>query len=180
MTLSSDQATESLKEIDRTERRSAQAYRYAYSSPFFVVWGVIWVAGYGGSDLYPHDAGSIWMALTVLGFLGSVAIGRQRARIGQQHPGMNRYASWRFLASFITMGCFVMATFALFGHAGWRQQAAFVPLLIAMFYTLVGLWAGLRFVIAGIAVAVLTMGGFFFLPAHFLLWMAAVGGGALI
>ena len=50
MTLSSDQAAESLKEIDRTGRRSAQAYGYANASPFFVIWGVIWMFGYTGSD----------------------------------------------------------------------------------------------------------------------------------
>jgi hypothetical protein len=52
--------------------------------------------------------------------------------------------------------------------------------LASLFYVLIGLWAGMRFVITGIAVAALTLGGFFYLPAHFLLWMAAVGGGALI
>ena len=180
MTLSSEQAAESLKEIDRTGLRSAQAYRYAHASPFFVMWGMIWVTGYGGSDLYPHYAGAIWIVLTIVGLLGSIAIGQHCARIGEPHPGMNRDANWRFLASFLTIGCFVMATFALFGHTGWKQQAAFVPLVIAMFYTLVGLWAGLRFVITGIAVAALTLGGFYFLPAHFSLWMAGVGGGALV
>ena len=180
MTLSSDQAAENLKQIDRTRQRSAEAYRYAHASPFFVMWGAIWVAGYGSSDLYPRYAGTIWIALTVAGSLGSAAIGQYYARAGRRHRGSINRVNWRFLASFLTIGSFVMASFALFGHTGWRQQAAFVPLVIAMFYTLVGLWAGLRFVITGIAVAALTLGGFFFLPAHFLLWMAAVGGGALV
>jgi len=67
MTLSSDQAAESLKEIDRTGRRSAQAYGYANASPFFVMWGVIWMIGYTGSDLYRHYANLLWTVLTLAG-----------------------------------------------------------------------------------------------------------------
>ncbi len=59
-------------------------------------------------------------------------------------------------------------------------MGAFVPMLIAAFYTIVGMWAGWRFSAIGIGLAVLTMAGFFLLNAHFLLWMAVVGGGALI
>lgn len=178
MSLSSDQAAESLKEIDRTGQRSRLAHRYAHSSPFFIMWGVIWMVGYSATDFYPRYAGPLWMALTVAGFLGSVALGRYRTRM--DHPGMTRNASWRFLGCFIAIACFVAATYAMFGHAGPRQQAAFIPLLMALFYVLIGLWAGTRFVITGIAVAALTLGGFFYLPAHFPLWMAAVGGGALV
>ena len=43
-----------------------------------------------------------------------------------------------------------------------------------------GIWRGLRFRYAGIAVGALTLGGWFWLPEYFLLWMAAVGGGSLI
>jgi hypothetical protein len=52
--------------------------------------------------------------------------------------------------------------------------------VVALAYVLTGLWSGLRFVVAGVAVAVLTLGGFFYLPQHFLLWEGFVGGGALI
>ena len=59
-------------------------------------------------------------------------------------------------------------------------QGAFVPLLVAMFYCLMGLWRGVRLLITGIVVAALTLIGFFYLPEYFMLWMAAVGGGSLI
>jgi len=180
MSLSQDQAAESLKEIDRTRRRSAQAWSYAHSSPFFIMWGVIWMVGYTATDFYPHYAGALWTVLMIVGFLGQMGIGRHRARGGQLHPGMNRYAGLRMLGSFLAIFGFVAATYAVFGHVGWKQQASFVPLLTALFYVLIGLWAGTRFVITGIAVAALTLGGFFYLPSHFLLWMAAVGGGALV
>jgi len=180
MTLSTDQAAESLKEIDRTRRRSATAYVYANSSPFFVMWGVIWMIGYTGTDLYPRYANPLWLALMLAGTLGTVLIGRTRAQAGQPHPGINRYAGIRFLASFVAIGAFIAATFAIFGHATHEQQAAFTPLIVALIYAVVGIWKGPRFLVTGIAVAALTVGGFFFMHEHFMLWMAAVGGGALV
>ena len=81
---------------------------------------------------------------------------------------------------FVAFGAFIAATYAVFGRVTPAQQAAFVPLIVALGYTLLGIWKGPRFLVTGIVIAVLTLGGFFFLHAHFLLWMAFVGGGALL
>jgi hypothetical protein len=49
-----------------------------------------------------------------------------------------------------------------------------------LFYFLSGLWIGSRLAVTGLALAVLTLVGYYLFPAYFLLWMAVVGGGALI
>ena len=63
-------------------------------------------------------------------------------------------------------------------HHGFDSTT--VPMVVATIYAVFGIWKGLRFLFAGIAVAALTLIGFFFLPQYFLLWMAAVGGGSLM
>ena len=85
MSLSPDQAAENLQEIERTGRRSAEAYEYAASSPQFILWGLIWMAGYAGSYLLPHYGfvGAInwlWLGLIVIGIAGSHILGRRRYR----------------------------------------------------------------------------------------------------
>lgn len=179
MSLSQDQAAESLKEIDRTTRRSALAYSYASTSPYLIMWGLLWMIGYSVSDLSPKLAGSLWMALLVVGIAGGMLIGRRQRTAGLSqamptHPGL------RFFVTFFAIGLFITATYAIFGHAGLRQQAAFVPLIVALIYSVMGIWKGPRFLVMGIVIAALTLGGFFFLKEHFLLWMAVVGGGALV
>jgi len=181
MSLTPDEAANSLKEIARTERRSASAYGYAHSSPYFVMWGVIWMIGYSGSDLFPHQAGLIWTVLTIVGIAGSMLIGRSRGRaFATRHPGREGESGWRFLATFFVIFLFIAATYAVMGHVTPAQQAALVPLMVAFFYALLGIWKGGRFLIAGAVIAALTLGGFFWLHEHFLLWMAGVGGGALV
>jgi hypothetical protein len=178
MTPHVDQAAENLKEIDRIGRRSALAYSYAHASPHLILWGAIWMVGYGSNDLYPRYAGVVWWVLSFIGFLGSMAIGRACHR--QDHSGTKRYSSVRYLATWLAIGVFMFATFTIFGHATPQQQAAFAPLIVALIYSVVGIWKGPRFLVTGIAVAALTLGGYYFLHQHFMLWMAAVGGSALV
>jgi hypothetical protein len=180
MSLTPGEAADSLKEIQRTQSRSASARGYANSSPFLIMWGVIWMIGYGTSDLAPRYSNGAWLLLIIAGFLGSMAIGRARAKGGDPHPGMNSKAGWRFAAMFIAIGVFITATYSIFGSATTAQQAAFSPLIVSLAYVIMGIWKGLRLAVTGIAIAALTLGGFFLLHQHFLLWMAVVGGGALV
>jgi hypothetical protein len=180
MEISPNQAAESLKAIDATTRRSAVAYSYAHSSPYFIMWGVIWMLGYGATDLWPHGGGAVWLPLTLVGVVGSFVIGRRQGSARYGHQGSTPASSWRFLAMFVAIFAFVAATETLFRPATQAQQAAFVPLLMSLAYVLVGIWRGPRYLITGIAVATLTLAGFYLLHEHFMLWMAGVGGGSLV
>ena len=75
---------------------------------------------------------------------------------------------------------FIGAIFATLGPVSGKQIGVFTPLLVGAVYAALGLWLGLRFVVTGVAITVLTLGGYFYLPEHFLLWMAFVTGGGLI
>ena len=174
-TLTPEQAALVLKEAGTTEKRSAEVYRYQRAAPHLLLWGIIWIAGYGGSDLLPRYAGWLWLGLLVIAMGVSMAIGRcaDAARLG---PRVN----WRYSATFVAIWCFFGATYSVLGPVNHLQQGAFPPLVVALAYVLVGLWSGLRFLAAGLIVAALTLGGFFYLPQHFLLWEGFVGGGALI
>lgn len=186
MTLSPSQASESLKDIEATERRSAQAFSYAKSSPYFILWGAIWMAGYAGSaalssDHPFHFAGAFWTALDIVGIAGSMVIGYRQNR-GQPADAEGRRKGMRYFASLGVVVLFFIAAMAVIGPIAPIRQAAFFPLVIAMFYAIMGLWGGTRFLVTGIGVTLLTLFGFFYLRdfALFCYWMAAIGGGALV
>jgi hypothetical protein len=178
MSLTPDQAADSLNEITRTGRRSAQAFGYASASPYFILWGVIWMVGYTGSDIVPHSGGPLWTGLTVLGGIGCAVIGRRQAAA---RGADGRASGVRMLATMAVIFVFMLALFAVIGRpANPMASAAIAPLVVAMFYALLGIWRGIRFMVAGAVVAALTLAGLFYLPQHFLLWMAAVGGGSMV
>jgi hypothetical protein len=186
MSLSPTEASEVLGQISRAERRSTEAFCYANASPGFILWGLVWVAGYSGTHLLlQQEAGFginwLWSGLTLIGVAGSWIIGHRQRRA--QHPGQSaegRAIGLRWLMTIAAFWLFVIATFTVMRPVNPAATGAFVPLLVALSYAIFGIWRGLRFLFAGIAVAALTLFGFFYLPGIYLLWMAFVGGGSLI
>ena len=187
MNLTPAEAADSLHQIENAGRRSAEVHAYANASPNFMLWGVVWMFGYAGSDLIPAFTGNtrsiswLWFGVTIIGVAGSMLIGRHQHRT--QHPGMRaagRAIGFRWGMTMFAAWIFVLASLAVFRPANPVASGAFIPLLMALIYAVYGIWSGLRFLYIGVAVAALTLGGWFYLPHHFLLWMAVVGGGSLV
>lgn len=181
MTLSPDQAADNLKQIARTEQRSSQARLYANASPGLILWGVIWMAGYAASDFLGQAAdwrgvNWLWSGLTVVGLAASFAIGRAQHRGEKRDPAIGL----RWGGTFLALWLFAVATMLVLRPAYPASAGAFIPLIVAAVYAVFGIWQGARFLYTGIVLAAATLGGFFFLREHFLLWMALVGGGSLI
>ena len=174
MSVPNHQAAESLHEIEHAGRRSATAYGYQKASPHLILWGVIWMAGYSMSYARPQWS-ALWPVLVLLGLAGDFAIGRRAGTSGSRTYG------WRFAASALALFLFFVAMFAIMPPKSGMQVGAFVPIFVALCYTIAGIWkSGARMVLLGLALGALTIGGYFWVSQYFLLWMAAVGGGALI
>jgi hypothetical protein len=174
MSLSSEQAAEALREIEAVGHRSGQLYLYQRSAPMLILWGVIWLVGFGLTDLFPAKANSIWIPLNVVGVLTCVYFGQHGK--GERSTLM----TYRWLASIVSIFAFYIFVLVIFQQATGKQSAALICLIVALFYVLGGLWLGARFAAAGIVLTTLTLFGYFILTAHFYLWMAVVGGGALM
>jgi hypothetical protein len=175
MAITRDEAVEQLRAVEETHQRSATAYGYEAAAPHLIIWGVVWALGYTISDLLPAASGQAWFGLSLVGVLADFVL--SRTRLGCDALGPNR---WRFAAGWLAIGGFFGALFTVLGPVSTHQVGAVIPLFVALAYVLLGLWRGVRFLIAGLLIAVLTLIGYFYVPAHFDLWMAIVGGGALI
>ena len=173
MSLTPNEAADALRDIEAAGRRSGQAFGYRISSRFLIIWGVFWIVCYGLSDLVPRWDAIVWPAGIVIATAASLVAGRS-IKGGRHSDGL------RYLALVAITWVFLVATYVVVGPLNPRQQGAFIPLLIAAIYASMGLWIGVRYVIVGVAVAVLTLFGFFYIHDHFNLWMAAVGGGGLV
>lgn len=186
MDLSPGQAAESLKEIERTQRRSAEAHDYAHSSPQFILWGLLWMVGYTGSYLLPNygfvqGINWLWFGLCLIGVISSSILGRRRYRhLAPEVIAKGKAIGLRWGMTMLVFYVFLFAVFMVMRPRNPLVSGAFIPLLIAAIYSVMGIWRGLRFLFAGIALAALTLGGWFYLYPYFLLWMAAVGGGSLV
>jgi hypothetical protein len=175
MSLSSKEAAESLSQVETATRRSSQLYFYHRSSPHLILWGIIWIVGYGGTGLAPRYGLVIWLALIAIGALGGAIIGRCAKSDGPDTPP---YA-WRNFALWLIILFFVFATYAILQPHLARQFCAYPALITGCVYMAIGLWRGLRYLIAGAVVVALTLIGYYYIDQVFF-WFAAVGGGAMI
>jgi hypothetical protein len=174
MSLTSKEAAKSLAQAEDAQRRSTQIYSYSQCAPHLILWGTIWIIGYTQNDLFPRYENWGWIVLILAGVTGGAIIGR-RYHLLERGP-----FAWRMIAVAAIALFFVLATYTIMGPVRGAAMAVFPVLIIGTLQTVIGLWAGLRYVITGIVVLAATLGGFFFLHEHLLLWMAFVGGGSMI
>lgn len=171
-----EEARQALSTVQAAAQRSTMLYRYRQASPYFLLWGGVWALGYGLSDLWPAQAGWIWLALDGTGVLASILI----TKADRQRRGAGQTMTWRIAGLGLTLLVFFLATFLVMAPQTGRQISTFITLTVALAYAVVGQWAGSRWIVAAVAVCTLSLIGYFFVPAYFNTWMGLVGGGALV
>jgi hypothetical protein len=177
MPISTEEAAEALKNIALVQRRASILRGYERGAPQVILWGLIWVVGYGLSDVVPSIAGLAWIVLNVVGVAGSFVLGRAAVvRVPMAGEGYGR----RFAALSAAMLAFILATYYVMKPREAVQFGAFPALLVAAIYTVLGIWRGARWAASGVVLGVCTVAGFALFKEHFMLWMAAVGGSTLL
>lgn len=179
MPLSPGQAAAALEEIDRTERRTHMAKGYSLASPYLILWGLIWILGYGACAVLPPERwGLVWLPLAGAGTLASMAIGvRSRARSGGGKLVSSGQTAVMGLAIFVFIG----AVYYLFRPTSPLPYLIFPSFVAGLAYTLAGAVARMpRFVWIGVGIFLLTLAGYVAAPQWSAIWVAIAGGGGLL
>ena len=167
--IDSREAVAALDDIKLIAQRVRQSRVYQIASLLMILWGVLTFAGYLVSFLWPRYAGLTWIAVDVVGFAGSFAIGvMQKAR------------AWRIGVAFVLLLAFGLLWVVGIAHFTPRQLSAFWPTYYMLGYSIAGLWLGPAFLVIGLTITALTLVGYFFAGPWFDLWMAFVNGGGLL
>jgi hypothetical protein len=175
MPLSPADASAALSDVAAAEARSRAFRGYQSASPHLIIWGAAWAFAYAVSDLAPHWTNPTWLGVVALATGGDILAARaDRQRRARDTGGAG------FAGLFGIFFVFIASTMAIMQPKGTGQVGAFIPLVVAASYAVIGLMDRPRMLVLGGTLAALTLFGFFALPAHFLLWMAVVGGGSLI
>ena len=173
--IDSKQAAEALTDIDDIVRRVRQSQVYSLSSLLMIWWGVLVFAGNMATWLWPRYGDYVWIAVNILGILGSMALSASGHSVTDA-----RTFNARMLATYLLFFAFGYFCSNLLGHFTPRQQGTFWPIYFMLFYTIAGLWFGYAFIAIGLGITALTLIGYFYIGEAFPLWMAFVNGGGLI
>jgi hypothetical protein len=176
MTISPGQAAAALEEVEETERRTRTTTGYAIASPYLILWGLIWILGYGGCAVVsPERWGLVWLPLAGVGTLGSIIVAGRTKRLKK------RGSSLPAVVVALAIMVFVGSVFYVFRASDPRAYLVFPALIVGLVYTLAGTLQRLpRFAAIGVAVFVLTMVGYVGAPQWTAAWIAAAAGGGLV
>jgi hypothetical protein len=167
-------AAAALHDIEAASARSATLRGYQSAAPHLVIWGVAWAIAYAVNDLAPPWGNATWLMVWPVAVTGDI-VATRRDR-GRQSAAAGRTMLTLFAIFMVLVG----GTIAIMAPGDSRQIGAFIPLVVAAGYAIMGVLGLARLLVLGAALAALTLLGYFGLPSHFLLWMAVVGGGGLI
>jgi hypothetical protein len=173
MEIDAKDAREALNVVDDARYSLAVLKGYRHSAPFLILWGVVWIAGFGLSDLLPSRTGLIWLVADAVGFAGSIWL-------GVKSPRRQGRFDWRPFAVAAVVAAFFFAATNLLHVDDMERFSGFTVLVFALIYTILGIYLGLRILIVGLVMGVVAVGGYYLVDRHYLMWLAAAGGGSLI
>ena len=180
MVVDRNEAGALLKDVAGTEQRVRQFLVYANVGPYLILWGVIWFVAYSVTHIL-GTFGSGWISVMWTGAVAVGAVSSVVIRNKNRDCAEGAARSWDprpAIAAFAFLGFGVLWTFL--GHLGWREQAVFYPTLFGVLFFVMGLWIGRLIALCGIVLMALALAGYFWSGAWLDVWMAVVGGGALI
>lgn len=175
MTIDSREALAALGEIDAITRRVRQSKFYRLSSMLMVWWGVLTALGNIVTFATPVWARLAWATVYVLGIAGTIV-----AAAWENSRSATRTFEWRMLVAYLLFFAFGFLWTVGLVHLPPRLLGVFWPTYFMLAYAVAGLWFGIAFIAIGLAIAALTLVGYFWAGPWFDLWMAVVNGGGLV
>lgn len=177
MTISKSEAEAALSDIARTTGRSYTHRGYHIAGPILILWGVIWLVGYGAMGvLPPMQWGWLWLVLDAIGIPATIVL----AVRGRRGSGARGLDAWRPFLWAVAIGGLVGATFAVLRPTDVNAFIAYPGIVTGFAYFVFGLMHMMRKAAVGAAMFVATLIGFFLFPDILTWWMAGVGGIGLI
>ena len=171
--ISRNDARESLREIDHTMRTTRLDAGRAAAVPLLLLWGAIWFVYPLIMQFWPGGASWAWL-LFPLGGIISWPLGARSNRVATGPTDLRIGLCWWILFLFAGVWAFLLRP------ESYQQMYAF-GCTVAMFaYVVGGLWWGRFFIWLGVAITMLTLFGYYRAGSYFWLWMAFMGGGALL
>ena len=178
MNITKNDAEAALRDADRAGEHSLTLFNYGIASPYLLLWGVLWVIAGIVGVLSPENTRVGWLVVDTIGIIATSYLiacdARRFAEDNSQGRGLCFVATVVVLIAFLTM------TFVVFAPVSGVETQAFITILIASIYMILGFWSGRRLSVIGAVLAILVVSAFFYTPAQFPLIVSILGGGALI
>ena len=169
-----NEAHESLEIVRQAMEQTQSAVARAGMGYMFIIWGIVWLAGFLGSQFLGELQGYLWLALDVFGIVGTAVVILKSSRRVRTAHGKRIGIFW--LMIFIYGGLL----FWIAGPIEGNRYLLFITIIVAFAYAIMGLWFSPPLLYIGLCITALAIVGWQLIPAYLGIWLALVGGGGLI
>jgi hypothetical protein len=181
MNISQEEARASLSTVRDIMNQTRRAIASAYANPLLILWGVLWIIAFTAAHFYLTYAFHIFMTMAAIGGAGTAVIFRIFHTKAPIQEASGPKLGWRIAAFWILLYVYVIIWLFLLTPFNGLQCNAVISTAAMFGYVVIGLWFDSRFMIAlGLVVTFATLAGFYLLTSYYCLWMALIGGGALL
>jgi hypothetical protein len=181
MNVSHENAQESLSTVQDVTVRTHRAIASAYASDLLILWGALWTIEFTAAHFYPAYAFHIFMVMSIVGCIGTAVIYWVFYSKALIREAGSQSAIWRIALFWILLYAYAALWHFLLAPFNGLQGNAFISTVAMFAFVVIGLWFGCRFmIILGLAVTIAVLIGFYLLTAYYCLWMALMGGGAIL
>lgn len=182
MNVTRDEAAQALADIDRATNRVVELKGYHHGAPFFIFWGLIWLAANIVTQFRPDLADWAWGGGVIAGMAISTIMGIMQARNAK--PGaassIDKRIGARIGMTSGVMFLFILCMIYIAQPDTSRETNAMISIFFPFMYMAGGLWAGWRLFAIGLVTAIAIMVGYIWVKDWFELWMGVFAGGSLI
>lgn len=183
MNVTREEAAKALADIDKASDRVFQLQGYHHGAPYFIIWGLVWLAANSASYVLTDAARYAWPIALAFGFVASMIVGILQSR--KWPKGKTASAAERRLGSRMGMTAgivmlFIVCITLIAQPTDSREINAMISIVFPFLYMAGGIWAGWRLFAIGLVTGAAIIFGYFWLAEHFELWMGLFGGGSLI
>jgi hypothetical protein len=179
MKISPNEAEEALTVIQAMMQKTRRAISSSGAYMFLIVWGVMWLLGFLGSQFLPQEtSGYAWMILDILGGILSAILGIRMNRGLRSSSSITSGKRIGLFWSLLFLYCF--AAVAISWPADGKRLAMYIILFVMVGWVAMSLLLSFTSVWPGLIITALALIGYFLLPGIFYLWMAVLGGGGMI
>ncbi|MGY2050105.1 hypothetical protein [Methylobacterium sp. JK268] len=172
-----DDARLALAAAEDGERRLTDALIYGRVSPYLILWGLAWMAGFISTFLLPDRIGTIWPTVTALGWAATSLLVLVQRRAGRERRfglGARYGLSAVLMSAYAALWAFML----LSGHP--NAPGIYAGTVTGFAYLVAGLWRGPLLAALGAGVTLLFLAGVVVPPSEFPLYAGLLGGGGLI
>jgi hypothetical protein len=176
MSIDPQSAVLSLNEVARVEKRTRDAFYYAGSSIYLIMWGALTALINVIAQFWPDRAMAMAGLIKLFGLVAGLAIAySQKSRRHDDN-------AIRILWAVVVLSLFGALWEGLLGlgDLALRQRCAIQSSLYMMGFVLAGLWVGRFFLFYGAVATAAIVAGYLWSGAWFNLWLAAVVGGGML